>query len=667
MPDKKKRKEILIVSFSPDDWEGYRTILEGLFGDGIFKLKFAAISEPSVPRCRADLVLVAYEELKKYALSKADGCVPVITINHTLEKDQVNQLKEVSRHSRMSVASDTMYYSENRKNMLVAMGFPSQCLRTWCPEMGEERLEEHVILFEGTQILDREQRKIYEVRTRGRGLIASDTVVQILFALERMELLGRASVRQYFQRVQPVMSCSIEELDGRDYYTYLHDSNNRRGYLLFSCQNEVYYCDINARFLIGKRTEEIIGSPIFELFPFLAEYRNKLDSFGERVISYGGRSLIVDLWRYKTHGVYSGYIVISDYAAETQKELRLRRQMISKKHTAKYSFSSIKGRSQAIANCLRIARRVAGSDAGVLITGPTGAGKELFAQSIHNASARQAQPFISVNCGALVDSLLESELFGYEAGAFTGAKKEGHMGLFELAHNGTLFLDEVGDMPLSLQVKLLRVLQEKEVVRVGGHSVIPINVRVIAATNKDLRQLVHQGKFRMDLYYRLNILPLEIPGLNQRREDIMDLFHEMQQKFHYTFSLDERAREAIICHNYEGNVRELQNVVEYLGSLGQAEITREDLPAYLDDRESQMMEHNLLQEEHCVVEAVKRINQAGVGAGRRSVRAALQEQGILYGEGRIRNIVLELQKKGYVEIRGGRGGIWLRQGIQMGE
>lgn len=167
-----------------------------------------------------------------------------------------------------------------------------------------------------------------------------------------------------------------------------------------------------------------------------------------------------------------------------------------------------------------------------------------------------------------MESLLESELFGYEGGAFTGARREGKAGLFELAHEGTLFLDEIGEMPLTLQVKLLRVLQEKEVVRVGGHDVIPVDVRIIAATNRNLRQLVHEGKFRLDLYYRLNVLPLSLPGLNERREDIPLLCSVMQQENGLTFSMNQEVMDILKNHSYEGNVRELLNCLEYLGSLG---------------------------------------------------------------------------------------------------
>jgi PAS domain S-box-containing protein/TyrR family helix-turn-helix protein len=225
-------------------------------------------------------------------------------------------------------------------------------------------------------------------------------------------------------------------------------------------------------------------------------------------------------------------------------------------------------KSPAMQRVVEMAARIATVDSTLLIMGESGVGKEVITNKIHSLSRRKNQPFIKINCGAIPENLLESELFGYAGGAFTGAKKDGKPGMFELASSGTLFLDEIGELPLGLQVKLLRVLQEKTLTRVGGVKPIPVDVRVIAATNKDLPTLVKAGTFRDDLYYRLNVFGIQIPPLRQRREDIPPLLHEMLRKVNQKYSMQKRfstaAVERLVNYDWPGNVREMENLVERL-------------------------------------------------------------------------------------------------------
>lgn len=217
-------------------------------------------------------------------------------------------------------------------------------------------------------------------------------------------------------------------------------------------------------------------------------------------------------------------------------------------------------------------KKIAKTQSTVLITGESGTGKELIARAIHNCSDRSKQPFIAINCGAIPENLLESELFGYVKGAFSGASNEGRMGKFELANNGVIFLDEIGEMPLFLQVKLLRVLQERTLVRIGSNKLINLNIRVIAATNKNLLKLVKEGKFREDLYYRLNVIPIKVPSLKERQEDILLLIDYLNNKYSKLFGssrlvLDNEINEIFLKHSWPGNVRELENSIEFLLNL----------------------------------------------------------------------------------------------------
>jgi transcriptional regulator with PAS, ATPase and Fis domain len=252
-----------------------------------------------------------------------------------------------------------------------------------------------------------------------------------------------------------------------------------------------------------------------------------------------------------------------------------------------YSLSDIIGNSPQITETKRLSSIAARSDSTVLLQGESGTGKEMFAQAIHNASSRFTGPFIPINCGAIPMNLLESELFGYEDGAFTGAKKGGQPGKFEQARGGTIFLDEIGEMPLNFQVSLLRILQEKQVTRVGGTTPIPLDVRVIAASNKDLESEVQEGNFRLDLYYRLNVLTIDIPALRERKEDIIALTQHFLDKLTgklgiYTMTIDPALGEWLQNYTWPGNVRELFNILERAVNFAEKDVLScEDLPANL--------------------------------------------------------------------------------------
>jgi sigma-54 dependent transcriptional regulator, acetoin dehydrogenase operon transcriptional activator AcoR len=234
---------------------------------------------------------------------------------------------------------------------------------------------------------------------------------------------------------------------------------------------------------------------------------------------------------------------------------------------ARFNFEDIIAESEITIELISRAHKISGTDSTILITGESGTGKEVYAQSIHNASNRKDKVFLAVNCGALSESLIESELFGYEEGSFTGAMRGGRPGKFELANEGTLFLDEIGDMPLDMQVKLLRTLQEGNITRIGGNKPIKVDVRIIAATNKQLLQQVKEGKFRLDLYYRLNVIQLDIPPLRDRTDDILPLANMFLRLKSAGLNkpllrIDRKIAGSLIKHKWPGNIRELENFIE---------------------------------------------------------------------------------------------------------
>jgi transcriptional regulator with PAS, ATPase and Fis domain/NAD-dependent dihydropyrimidine dehydrogenase PreA subunit len=239
---------------------------------------------------------------------------------------------------------------------------------------------------------------------------------------------------------------------------------------------------------------------------------------------------------------------------------------------------------------LQVATKVAQVTSTVMIMGESGVGKEVVARFVHNASLRRGGPFVTINCGAIPPNLLESELFGYEAGAFTGAKRQGKPGMIETASSGTLFLDEISDLPLDLQVKLLQVIQERRLTRVGGIQPIEVDIRIIAATNRDLAKMVERGEFRADLFYRLNVVPIVIPPLRSRRDDIIPLIYHFLAKHNnthrYNKTISRETREVLTQYSWPGNVRELENLIERLVVTVEGdEIGVEDLPQYIKERD----------------------------------------------------------------------------------
>jgi sigma-54 dependent transcriptional regulator, acetoin dehydrogenase operon transcriptional activator AcoR len=376
---------------------------------------------------------------------------------------------------------------------------------------------------------------------------------------------------------------------------------------------------------------------------------------------------IVSIDKVEKDGETICYLIeFENYDTFKQIDTVVRSKLKNKKFVAHYDFTHLYSRSAKMMKTLELAKKMAKRDSTVLIQGESGTGKELLAQAIHNASLRSDQPFVAVNFAAL-SSILESELFGYEEGAFTGAKKGGKRGLFEEAHQGTIFMDEIGDAPLDLQVKLLRVLQEGVVRRVGGNEQVPIDIRIIAATNVNLEEKVQEGTFRQDLYYRLNVLPLQTLPLRERREDILLMLHHYINKFtndevyHVNEFMEKETIEFFQRHPWPGNVRELVNVVEYMVNVKvtNQKIQLSDVPIYLlkeadnqkEPEAKPLYESMLSEEEHVLM-----IIYLKFGIGRRKLVQELARRGVNIGEGKVKSIIDMLRANQLIQVnRGVRG------------
>lgn len=342
------------------------------------------------------------------------------------------------------------------------------------------------------------------------------------------------------------------------------------GLMMLDRSGSVTYINPSAAKMIYVNPKEAMGKKMSDLVPFKPVAMQALHS-GE---GYTDKEIVVETARGSQRFSQTAILLRDEEGAiegvvDIFRELKQVQKMVNQMvgATAQFTFDDLVGETPQVKECIRLGRIAANCNSNTLIEGESGTGKELIAQAIHNASTRASGPFVAINCGALPRDLIESELFGYEEGAFTGARKGGRPGKFEMAFGGTVFLDEIGEMPLDMQVKFLRVLQDRKVMRIGGQQYVDIDVRIIAATNKDLAEDVNLGNFRLDLYYRLNVLQIKVPPLRSRQMDILVLADYFLKKLcarsgfaQKTFSLG--AKKLLTNFHWPGNIRELENVIE---------------------------------------------------------------------------------------------------------
>lgn len=425
--------------------------------------------------------------------------------------------------------------------------------------------------------------------------------------MQGMEVVGAVTVIQDSSELQAITD-KYNSLQTESQLLEEVIENTHRGIAVIDKNG--YITRVNTYFeeMFGYDREEIIGSSLVDLFP-----KAHLVTVAEtgvpdvyQLFCHEGRTFLLNRLPLFAEGKIKGALgeFISfdgNQLKDLQKKLTILAQQYQQEkieteglHTACFTFENIIGQSRKIVQAKNIAAKAAASNSGVLITGESGTGKEVFAHAIHNASERQNKPFVCVNCAAIPPELLEAELFGFEEGAFTGARKGGKKGKFELANQGTVFLDEVGDMPLVMQAKLLRVLQDKKIERIGGNTVISCDVRIIAATNKNLSKMVIAKTFREDLYYRLNVIHLQLPSLRERMEDFSELASILLQAVCAKLKIPAKKLSAqtnaiLRSYSWPGNVRELLNCMEKLAVMtGAVEIK----PSHLTVLQIPLQQHD---------------------------------------------------------------------------
>ena len=423
-----------------------------------------------------------------------------------------------------------------------------------------------------TSLEEARQAVEHAARLGCRSIIGSSTVVELAVqaGLHGVLSLSEDTVRKALEEALGILDSQRIEIAKRRHLNAVLQ-HIPTGVAAVDNQGVVQSLNPALAHLLDLPVGEALGRPLQQLCPELDLPQALEDGSGEenQVIRLGSHAVVSNLLPILENGERTGLVLTcQDITAVQRADQRIRSTRRPGAFTARYRLEQLAGNSQVNRDMLQLAKRFAASHSTILITGESGTGKELLAQGIHNESPRRQGPFVGINCAAFPESLLESELFGYEEGAFSGSRKGGKPGLFEVAHRGTLFLDEIGDMPVSLQTRLLRVLQEREVLRLGGTEPISIDVRIIAATHQNLRAAMDDGDFRSDLYYRLNILRLQTTPLRERPEDIALICRGISQRL-LVQGQPPGAADILTAllpylshYAWPGNVRELENVIE---------------------------------------------------------------------------------------------------------
>ncbi len=685
------KKKLAILCYSKDTSNMYYEQIKSLFQDNLHVEKYCIADGYIEKEIVADLTLLpsfdAFDKARKL-IKKTDK---VLFVNRTISKLGLDKIMDIEEGTEVFLLDESVEMAKQMVSTLYEIGANHINFIPICPQDKVKLKGKVVILLGESSYIPYRAKQIINV---GNSLLDINTIIEIGVRLELLHILNRKNISKSYKEIA-TSNCGLAEILGitnmsegqLDILLQVIDD----GVIGIDSKGSIFLYNENAEDIIGYKREDVIsrnGIKLFHQIPF-KDVLQKLQSVKEILIKINNIDLILSVDPIiHSERLYGAVAIIRRFSDAEKKQHRLRAKVIGKGHKAKYNFPDIVGESNSIKKTIEIAERMAKSNSSVLITGESGTGKELFAQAIHNNSLRKNFQFVAVNCGALPESLLESELFGYEEGAFTGARKGGKPGLFELAHNGTLFLDEIGEMPPSLQMRLLRVLQEREVMRIGGDSIINVDIRIITATNKNLKEMMEKGQFREDLYYRLNVLPLKIPPLRCRKKDIVPLIEQFKKEFKGKFKFCPNAEKMLISYNWRGNVRELKNYIEYLVSLEIKEVEVKDLPFEIEQLLKKEVNHEVkykeIKKEEAFIESFVKSTDKKLSKyifildelekafienkrlGRRSILKAAKQNNIFLGEQEIRNMIINLENYSMVEIFKGRGGtVITTQGIDI--
>ena len=629
-------KKVIIASLYKNAGKLYKKVFEDIFDGKVHFHNWVVSAENNEEIKDPDLVLITSDTLAELVRNKYPG-VAMLYLSRTFTKDSVDKLKRLETSSKVLLVNATSEVATETISLLYQLGVRHLNLIPYAPGGSFEKSIEHAITPGEMSLVPQRIKSITDI---GDRLPDISTIISTAFRLGMPEITESEAFSQYLGIGLSSPGYLDRKVDESELFEKMMEGVSAAvDFGLVSYDNEGLITYINRVLLdfIGISQGEYIRKPVLKLLGDIGVSVENADSISE-VVELSGRNLSIVGYPICTgRRTLGGYIVFRRVDLEHVKKTK------NLGHVARYDLSSIVGNSSRITALKDIIRRISRSSSSVLITSETGTGKEIFAQAIHNSSLRKMGPFVAINCAALPESLLESELFGYEPHSFTGAGKDGKKGLFELADKGTIFLDEISEMPVTLQARLLRVLEEKTVMRVGGTKVRPVDFRVVSASNRNLDKLIEDGHFRKDLLYRLNVVQFEIPPLRERRDDINLLANHFIRNMGTEFILSEEVKEVFKSFPWDGNIRQLRNTIEYLGCLGESYIEEKHLPMQFFKKKELPGDIQ--------TKVLKTLLKEGP-MGRRKLSEILPE----YSEGEIRACLIRLGNENYVEISNGRKG-----------
>ena len=598
--------------------------LEEIFGDRLLVENCFLADLNDQNKLEADAFLAIDERVFQRAKEYVDNFHSVIKINRTIEQHVLKRLLDIPAGTNVLIVNDSYSTAVDTINGFFEMGISHINMIAYDRKLAHTGIYDHLTVAVTPAERQFVPAHIKEIIDIGYRKISFDTMFRLMKSLNLDISVVNRNLFRYIQ--------TLAAPDAIFHTNYVNEylksealhkiaNTSQSGILLIDNAGKVIYANDKSKEITKSRGNEYDLS-------FLQDQDDRYDSHPIKLME-------------ETVGYY---ITIQE-----ESKLSLGEKANHKKgHVAKHHFQNIIFCSEEMKNAVQTAEQMVQSEHTVLIYGESGTGKELFAQSIHNASPRKRKPFVAVNCAALPENLLESELFGYEAGAFTGANAKGKIGLFEQANHGTIFLDEIGDVTPKLQARLLRTIQEKQIMRIGSDRIIDIDVRLITATNKDLMLEVQEGHFRSDLFYRLNVLPIRIPPLRARMQDVIPLLHHfLGDKYN---DLKPQEIDHLTTYQWPGNVREVENFCTYYKTLNA-------FPDYiLTEKRKAAKKTPVSSIQKKTLEIIADSTEISHGIGRNALLHMLNDMGFSLSDRALRIILEQLQKDALIQIGLGRAG-----------